>query len=316
MRDPEDKEIMDLDLEDDSYDDTGPEEPAVQKPLPKKQPARTKELAFTLACMAVCLAGIAAVGACVVSSIKTMCGANNTNPVYVAGNHQITELQAYYVGNDLHMDVYLKPDLDRVYVNDYDVTEQVKPETQEKPEKQITEKPVDSGDTGSSEDAVQPADEKETGNAGNNEVTDEAANDATQGIESSEAQNSETEEDDTGGTESTEQAETEKSKNDGAEEPADEAKNNKTYFPVTKEIEDELLEQMALRISTGGNGYLGSDIVYDIVPGDTLSHISYATGFSVDFLAAYNHIQDKNLIIAFTTLRYPNLSDSSITSSL
>lgn len=49
----------------------------------------------------------------------------------------------------------------------------------------------------------------------------------------------------------------------------------------------------------------GDDVVYDIVWGDTLTKLSQMTGYSVDFLAEYNHIADPNLIYAGSTLRYP-----------
>ena len=49
----------------------------------------------------------------------------------------------------------------------------------------------------------------------------------------------------------------------------------------------------------------GDDVVYDIVWGDTLSKISNMTGYSVDFLAEYNHISNPNLIYAGSTIRYP-----------
>lgn len=65
-------------------------------------------------------------------------------------------------------------------------------------------------------------------------------------------------------------------------------------------------EERAFLESAGGK-YLDTDTVYTIQPGDTLTKISGMTGFSVDFLAEYNHIADKNLIIAYASLRYPTL---------
>ena len=57
------------------------------------------------------------------------------------------------------------------------------------------------------------------------------------------------------------------------------------------------------------------DIVYTIQPGDTLTKISGMTGYSVDFLAEYNHIEDKNLIYAYASLRYPAPNQEMIYSS-
>jgi len=65
-------------------------------------------------------------------------------------------------------------------------------------------------------------------------------------------------------------------------------------------------EEKAFLESAGGK-YLDTDTIYTIQPGDTLTKISGMTGFSVDFLAEYNHIADKNLIIAYASLRYPTL---------
>lgn len=54
--------------------------------------------------------------------------------------------------------------------------------------------------------------------------------------------------------------------------------------------------------------YLDTDKVYIVVRGDTLTEISNEVGFSVDFLAAYNHIENPNLIYASESLRYPSLN--------
>ena len=75
--------------------------------------------------------------------------------------------------------------------------------------------------------------------------------------------------------------------------------------PITPEMEKELLKQMEQRISEGGSGYLESDKIYVVGEGDTLTKISRDTGFSIDFLANYNHIQDKNLIITSESIRIP-----------
>ena len=75
--------------------------------------------------------------------------------------------------------------------------------------------------------------------------------------------------------------------------------------PITPEKEREILSQMEDKIAAGGSGYSESDETYTIVSGDTLTKISNETGFSVDFLAEYNHIQDKNLIITGETIRFP-----------
>lgn len=73
--------------------------------------------------------------------------------------------------------------------------------------------------------------------------------------------------------------------------------------------EEELLAEMQDRVSSGGSGYLESDVQYVVQRGDTLSEISNRVGFSVDFLAAYNGIRDKNLIITGETLRYPSFTN-------
>lgn len=54
--------------------------------------------------------------------------------------------------------------------------------------------------------------------------------------------------------------------------------------------------------------YLDTDKVYIVAWGDTLTEISNEVGFSVDFLAAYNHIENPNLIYASESLRYPSLN--------
>lgn len=74
--------------------------------------------------------------------------------------------------------------------------------------------------------------------------------------------------------------------------------------------EAEILAEVEERRKNGGSGYSESDVQYVIRRGDTLSAISNETGFSVDFLAAYNCIADKNLIITGEVLRYPSFVPS------
>lgn len=77
---------------------------------------------------------------------------------------------------------------------------------------------------------------------------------------------------------------------------------------ITSELEKELLDQMQQQIADGKSGYSETDTVYTVIQGDTLTKISHDTGFSVDFLAAYNHIADKNLIITGESIRYPSFN--------
>lgn len=77
---------------------------------------------------------------------------------------------------------------------------------------------------------------------------------------------------------------------------------------ITSELEKELLDQMQQQIADGKSGYSETDTVYTVIHGDTLTKISHDTGFSVDFLATYNHIADKNLIITGESIRYPSFN--------
>ncbi len=77
---------------------------------------------------------------------------------------------------------------------------------------------------------------------------------------------------------------------------------------VTPEQEKQLLDAMRERIAQGGSGYQESDEVYIVKWRDTLTKISNMTGFSVDFLAEYNHIADRNLIITGESIRYPSFT--------
>lgn len=69
--------------------------------------------------------------------------------------------------------------------------------------------------------------------------------------------------------------------------------------------EEEILREAASRRAAGKGWYLDTDGIYVIRRGDTLGELSGKLGFSVDFLAAYNGIEDKNLIITGESLRYP-----------
>lgn len=72
--------------------------------------------------------------------------------------------------------------------------------------------------------------------------------------------------------------------------------------------EEELLAEMQARKAAGGSGYAETDEQYVVKQGDTLSKISGRTGFSVDFLAVYNGIRDRNMIITGEILRYPSFT--------
>lgn len=74
---------------------------------------------------------------------------------------------------------------------------------------------------------------------------------------------------------------------------------------ATPGAEGEGLTERESEILDSGK-YMEDDTVYTVVSGDTLTKISHMSGFSVDFLAAYNHIADKNLIITGECIRYPS----------
>lgn len=88
--------------------------------------------------------------------------------------------------------------------------------------------------------------------------------------------------------------------------PADQEKitDNKK---IDKELEKQLLADMNSRIQQGESGYLSNDNVYVVKNKDTLTKISNMTGFSIDFLAEYNHIKNRNLIVKDESIRYPKL---------
>ena len=69
--------------------------------------------------------------------------------------------------------------------------------------------------------------------------------------------------------------------------------------------EAEILAEAEQRRKEGKGWYLDTDRIYTVQRGDTLSYLSGRLGFSVDFLAMYNNIADKNLIITGESLRYP-----------
>lgn len=83
--------------------------------------------------------------------------------------------------------------------------------------------------------------------------------------------------------------------NDIVQQPAD--------IPKT---EAEILAEQEQRREDGGSGYSENDVQYVVKRGDTLGGISNKVGFSVDFLAAYNGLRDRNMIITGEVLRYPS----------
>lgn len=87
-------------------------------------------------------------------------------------------------------------------------------------------------------------------------------------------------------------------------ESESESGNNDVHKPSNDN--DSMTDEEREILSSGK--YLDNDEVYVVVWGDTLTEISNMTGFSVDFLAAYNHIENPNLIYAGESLRYPSLN--------
>lgn len=93
---------------------------------------------------------------------------------------------------------------------------------------------------------------------------------------------------------------------ENGENPGQGAEGGEQQPPAdVPKTEQELLEEFNSRRENGGSGYLDSDCTYVVQRGDTLTKLSGMTGFSVDFLAYYNQLRDKNLIITGETLRYP-----------
>lgn len=84
------------------------------------------------------------------------------------------------------------------------------------------------------------------------------------------------------------------------QDPPEEAEN-----PYEGKDEAGILAEAARRRKSGGPAFLDTDESYHIVWGDTLGELSKRLGFSVEFLAEYNLIKDKNLILAGEFLRYP-----------
>lgn len=77
--------------------------------------------------------------------------------------------------------------------------------------------------------------------------------------------------------------------------------------PYKGMTEEEILKAAQERRDAGKGMYLDTDKVYKVQAGDTLSKLSGKLGFSVDFLAAYNGLNSKDMIHAGESLRYPSL---------
>lgn len=80
------------------------------------------------------------------------------------------------------------------------------------------------------------------------------------------------------------------------------------YFNQKKaspEVEAKLLHEMRQRVARGENRYLPSDVAYVIIDNDTLTEFSRYTGWSIEFLAEYNQINDCDLIYTDNVIRCP-----------
>lgn len=123
--------------------------------------------------------------------------------------------------------------------------------------------------------------------------------------------------------ESSSTTESNNSSDNKTEEQSTESSDNKTEDEgsTNNDISSELGNNDTQKPSNGDSSmtdeereillsgkYLDTDKVYIVVWGDTLTEISNEVGFSVDFLAAYNHIENPNLIYASESLRYPSLN--------
>ena len=258
----------------------------------KYKNSKIHDIAFTLACIlvgAVCIVGICA-GVIIThnalkpgdTTIQTQHNNNGTDDVKIAydenGKMYITVNVPSQKTSDTKIDVT---------INDvpYDPSDDITPaSTDTEPTTEITSEPTVDPD-------VEPTDEPDQSDVKPTE--DETKPDPTG--------NDDTQESDQPTVEPTVDPD-----DTNVEKPTDESSIDDDKKPATQaEYEQMILSEMHQRIAKGGDGYSADDQFYTVVKGDCLWKISQSTGFSVDFLAEYNHIPNKDLIYVNQVIRYP-----------
>ncbi len=241
---------------------------------------QTRQTVFACACVVAGFCGVAGVifgtaMACrnLASGPGLAAASTSTTAPYVQGVDP-SDMNIYYdQSGRMHVNVYLEkqPDVD-VNIR-IDGSGNVTTETVPREEGDPADAPSDDG-ANAGEDAQLPG--------GDPADAPQDGDDANEGSGSSDPDN-----------------ETGEGAGDGAEE-GDEGGQ------AAEKTEAQLLAEMREREAAGGSGYLETDEEYIVQRGDTLTIVSSRTGFSVDFLAQYNHLKDKNLIITGEVLRYPS----------
>ena len=270
--------------------------PSDRRPVDEK----TKYRAFTVACGIACVLGVAAIGFGTYSIVNGF--SFGPEPGYALPDQ--TSQNVYYdAAGRTHVNVYITRGDDK-QINIYvDQDGNVRFETDEdKPSQGGETKPGEGEATDPGGEATDPGGGTKPGEG---DVPGSETTDPGGETKPGEGETTPGGEDETPGA--GEQPGGEGTKPDEGTKPNP---GDSVHQKVTSEQEKALLDAMRERIANGQSGFLESDAVYVVQRGDTLTYISNLTGFSVDFLAEYNHIKDKNLIITSESIRYPTFTEA------
>jgi LysM repeat protein len=266
---------------------------------------RMKDIAFTVACLMGGLGGLAAIVAGVIITCNSFTNNNNTPTVPIGVDPQ--NVQYYYDDNgQIHVNVYVqkRPSVDvnviidengdvtvNTDVKDEDVTDK-NDQTTETPDKELP-------DT----DVKVPEKDDQTNKDPENENSE---NDGSESADVDDPQNNNGSTDNSTDETIKPDEDTENGNNTGqGDQETEKPDEQETVLTDKTEIEIQALKEQTARIKQGQSRYSDSDTKYEIVWGDTLSEISMDTGYSVEFLAEYNNIQNPDLIIAGANLYFP-----------
>lgn len=250
-------------------------------------PGKLKLTSLTCACLGTLT--ILGLGFGVFTCVSALSPGNN-QPVYAADPTQQVDLSdpnirvTYGVDGSMYVDIYVDDkdsfDLASVNVNG---------------EQSESSDPLDHG----GDNDAKPSSTTESNDSSDNNTTEEQSTEST-----TEQPGSTTEDEDLTDNDTSSESDVEsdvESESDTASES--ESDNNDVHKPSSDD--DSMTDEEREILSSGK--YMDNDEVYVVVWGDTLTEISNMTGFSVDFLAAYNHIENPNLIYAGESLRYPSI---------
>lgn len=258
---------------------------------------RFKDTLFALTCFIGGLGGLAMIIICVLITCEAI--TSNNDKSSVSANPD--KVEVYYDENgQIHLNVFVdkKPDININVIVDENGNPSIDAETNPTDETN-NQNSNDESEQETTETVTEDVTEPTT-----ETVTEEVTTETDTKVENESEKDVETETENIVNDDDDE-------KNNGLTDNPDETIEKEPEATITPndmtktEYEKYLLDKQKEAVKNGQNRYNDDDTAYKIVRGDTLSQISQRTGYSIQFLAEYNNIQNPNLIITGDLLYIP-----------